>query len=145
MILAIRGEDEKIDRWLESGKTGREGLVQEDELFGINHTVLSTSVLEKWGLPVSMLKSVEYHHHPEMLEFGIADLDPEEQRQLVVLYLADQIARLIDGEPGTAPAVDPIHESYLFLIDRERLWDLLNDRKFIESIAMAKAMTAPVA
>ena len=145
VILAIRGEDGKVDRWLDSGKTGREGLLEEDELFGINHAVISAGVLERWGLPVSVLRSVEYHHHPEMLEFGIADLDPEGQRQLVILYLADQIARWIDGGPGVAPKVDPIHESYHFLIDRERLWELLNDRKFVESVALAKALTAPAA
>jgi putative nucleotidyltransferase with HDIG domain len=145
VILAIRGEEGKLDEWLEQGKSGHEGLLQEDELFGINHAVLSANVLEKWGLPASMLKSVDYHHHPEMLEYGIADLTPEEQRQMIILYLADQVATLIDGDPNNPPAVKPIHESYLFLIDRERLWEILSSKKFMEAISMAKAITAPVA
>ncbi|MAG30134.1 MAG: HD family phosphohydrolase [Deltaproteobacteria bacterium] len=46
---------------------GRDFTEVEDEVFGFSHAELGAAVVQQWGLPDSLVLTIQHHHSPEML------------------------------------------------------------------------------
>ncbi|HPG24166.1 MAG: HDOD domain-containing protein [Spirochaetaceae bacterium] len=46
---------------------GRSFTSVEQEVFGFTHAELGAAVVQQWGLPDSLVLTIQYHHSPEML------------------------------------------------------------------------------
>jgi len=66
-ILAIlKKHPEKVSAWREiRGLLPHERLEREKELFGVSHDTIGAMLLEKWGMPASLIEAVTHHHQPE--------------------------------------------------------------------------------
>ena len=55
---------------------GRSFTDVEHEVFGFSHAELGAAVVQQWGLPDSLVLTIQHHHNPGML----AELDDEVAR-----------------------------------------------------------------
>ena len=55
---------------------GRSFTEVENEVFGFSHAELGAAVVQQWGLPDTLVLTIQYHHRPDML----AELDDEVAR-----------------------------------------------------------------
>lgn len=55
---------------------GRSFTEVENEVFGFSHAELGAAVVQQWGLPDTLVLTIQHHHNPEML----AQLDDEVAR-----------------------------------------------------------------
>jgi len=119
-------------------------LEEEEDIYGINHALVGRMALQHWGLSELMVETVSLHHVPGYLDRNELGLDSEALQYLLVLFLADQAARLIAGEskgtdPGDAPLAR-LHPSYHGLVDRKKLRQLLLDRSLLGQLREAEAI-----
>jgi putative nucleotidyltransferase with HDIG domain len=58
----------------------------EEEVLGVSHTAIAIDLAQKWNLPDSLMKVMEYHHHPSSLP---ADTSLEDKQLVCIIHLAD--------------------------------------------------------
>jgi hypothetical protein len=88
---------------------GLPGIVQEEQVYGINHMILGGIIAEKWELSDMIINSIRHHHHPF---FSPPDSLPEPYiKQSFVLALSDLIAKVL-GYPGNDNDIFSIGEDY---------------------------------
>jgi HD-like signal output (HDOD) protein len=112
----------------------------EEELYGINHTVIGRLAFEEWGFSDLMVKTVEMHHAPSWVERETLALDPDPLKYLLVLFLSDQMAKLFADEEKNLFPVLPLAPSYHALVQRKKLLSLLLDTTLFSEIRKAKAL-----
>ena len=83
-------------------------IIGEEARFGVNHPTLGALLAVRWGLPLDMVRGIEYHHHPG---FGDTDCVPADVHDLVtVLWMADRFAHRFAefvGDEAHAQTVPP--------------------------------------
>jgi HD-like signal output (HDOD) protein len=112
----------------------------EREMYGIDHALLGRMVFEEWGFSDLMIRIAERHHAPSSTKLDYIGLDPLTVQYLVVLFLADQSAKLFASEENSTSPVLPIHASYLPLTHSERLTNIVLDGSLGSKIKKAKAL-----
>jgi HD-like signal output (HDOD) protein len=101
-IVLAMGAPEQLKAVLRNMKeTGRPSQVVEKEVLGITHAEIGAYLLGSWGLPLSIVEAVAFHHRPDLL--------PENSlNTLAVVHIADAIAHGIteglDAESDSLPA-----------------------------------------
>ena len=111
---------------------------EEDKLFGVNHAVIGGYTLAHWNFSGLMVNAVNMHHTPSFLEADEAKLSPEVQKYVLVLFLADQVARLYaDWNEGIAH-IYVLRRSYHPLIDRKKLLNKILDTGFLTQMSAAQ-------
>lgn len=83
----------------------------EEEILGFNHATVGARVAENWNLPVELVESLEYHHHP-----GLAS---KNQRLACITHVADALCMSM----GVGLGIDGLHYSF--------------DAKAVESLALS--------
>jgi hypothetical protein len=73
------------------------GLLQEEEVYGINHPLLGSIIAEKWDFSDLIINGIRYHHHP--FYFNPEDIPEGCLKASFVLALADLITKAL-GYPG---------------------------------------------
>jgi CheY-like chemotaxis protein len=67
--------------------------LSEQQTFGITHAEVSAALLQKWGLPSSLISLVVAHHHSEADIGGMSQVD---QKFLHVMQIGEAVANLAD-------------------------------------------------
>lgn len=120
-------------------------LAEEDECYGINHTLVGRLALQHWGLSETMIGAIAHHHDPACSGMGDLPLSHEARKYLLVLFLANHAAHLYHGATGDNPeravARDHLHPSYHALIDQKKLQHLLLDRSLLGQLQETEALT----
>jgi HD-like signal output (HDOD) protein len=117
-------------------------LAEEEEHCGINHALVGRLALQHWGLSPLMVEAVSLHHAPAKFPPDALGLDRETLQYLLVLFLADQAAKLFAGA-DTADLddirTDRLHPAYHSLIDRNKLSSLIADKSLLAQLREAEA------
>ena len=109
-------------------------ILEEDQLFGINHAVIGGLVLENWSLSELMGSAVKMHHAPSYLAAEKIGMDNEKLKYVLVLFIADQMAKLfIDWNEGITRTYSLL-ESYHSLIDKNKLSSKILDANLLLQI-----------
>ncbi len=58
----------------------------EEQVVGVSHTFIGAKLAEKWNLPDSLLRTIEFHHHPSHLP---GDTPPEDRKLVSIVHLAE--------------------------------------------------------
>ncbi len=116
-------------------------LVDEDGTYGINHALVGRLAVQNWGLSPLIAQTVGLHHAPAYLPPNDLCLDSESMQYLLVMFLADQAARLYAAKDGGDARVDRLHPAYHSLIDRNKLSQLMIDKSLLGQLREAEAIT----
>jgi HD-like signal output (HDOD) protein len=119
-------------------------IAEEEKIYGINHALVGRLALQHWGLSRLIVETVTLHHAPVNLSPDNLALDRETLQSLLVLFLADQAARLFAGM-GSEVRVERLHPSHHCLIDRNKLSQLMVDKSLMTQLREAEAITAAYA
>jgi HD-like signal output (HDOD) protein len=111
--------DSMPDRFHEALKLAEEEGLPSDEaelrVFGAHHGGLAAYLLSLWGLPVSIVEAVAFHHSPsssENISFG----------PLTAVHVADHLEHELAGDTGRGTKLDRSYLSALGLHDRLDAW-----------------------
>ena len=113
---------------------------EEETLFGINHALLGRLAFEEWAFSELMIKTVEWHHHPGFTEMERLGLGSGELKYLLVLFLSDQVAKLLADKGPNGSSVASLDLSYRTLFPKRKLLDLILDSSLFSEIRKAKAL-----
>jgi len=116
-------------------------IVEEEALYGINHAEVGSMLLEGWQIPDSIAKPVELHHHPSSVSMKDLGVTVEKLHGTVVLYIADQLARVFTSADGEPLPVLPLHDSYRKLLDRHQLEQNVLGSPLTTEVRKALALT----
>ncbi len=128
------------------GATNREyspnwTISEEEEIYGINHALVGRMALHHWGLSRLIVETVALHHAPVHCSPAELGLDHEALQYLLVMFLADQAARLFAGRGSADARVDLLHPAYHCLIDQNKLSQLIVDKSLMGQLREAEAIT----
>ena len=115
-------------------------IYDEDEFFGINHALIGRLVFEGWGFPDLMVRTVELHHAPSVMEMDSIGVDGVSLKYLLVLFLADQVAKLFASEERAIIPIAPLASSYYDLVQRKKLLSLVFDSSLFSEIRKIKEL-----
>lgn len=87
----LKGTAENITDAIEKGKYA-DYLSAEQEILGIDHTIVGDELAKHWGLPDNLQAAIRYHHNPP-------EADSELQPYVYAVHLGDIIAMM--GGAGT--------------------------------------------
>jgi len=113
---------------------------EEETLFGINHALLGRLAFEEWAFSDLMIKTAEWHHTPGFMEMERLGLGSDELKYLLVLFLSDQVAKLLADKGPNGSSVASLDLSYRTLFPKRKLLDLILDSALFSEIKKAKAM-----
>jgi len=113
---------------------------EEATLFGINHALLGRLAFEEWAFSDLMIKTVEWHHTPAFMEMERLGLGSDDLKYLLVLFLSDQVAKLLADKGPNGSSVASLDLSYRTLFPKRKLLDLILDSALFSEIKKAKAM-----
>ncbi len=95
---------------MESPRLSEGSLQWEEKRYGINHALIGRLAFEEWEFSELMKTVVELHHAPQVKEIEELRLDGERTKYLLVLFLADQVAKVLAGEEGGMVSIAPLAE-----------------------------------
>ena len=133
----IAGKDAVPDRIYSADWTPAE----EENIYGINHALIGRLALQYWGLSPLMVDAVTLHHAPAYLAPSELRLNQEALQYLLVLFLADQAARLFSGTGDDDVRIDRLLPAYHYLIDQSKLSRLIMDKSLLTQLREAEAIT----
>jgi HD-like signal output (HDOD) protein len=113
---------------------------EEENLFGINHALLGRLAFEEWAFSELMIKTVEWHHTPGFMEMERLELGRDELKYLLVLFVSDQVAKLLADKGPNGSSIASLDLSYRTLFPKRKLLDLILDSSLFSEIKKAKAM-----
>ena len=113
---------------------------EEETLFGINHALLGRLAFEEWAFSDLMIKTVEWHHTPGFMEMERLGLGSDDLKYLLVLFLSDQVAKLLADKGPNGSSIASLDLSYRTLFPKRKLLDLILDSALFSEIKKAKAM-----
>jgi HD-like signal output (HDOD) protein/tRNA A-37 threonylcarbamoyl transferase component Bud32 len=115
-------------------------IYDEDRLLGINHAVIGRIALEQWSFSELMVNVIDLHHAPSFLDKNDIALDDEHLKYVIVLFIADQAAKLFVSWNSTPVEVDALLPSYHPLIDRNRLMARITDTALLAQLREAESI-----
>lgn len=110
---------------------------EEEAAFGIHHAIVGRMALENWGFSDLMVSVIQQHHAPSLCDANGLDMDGQQKKYLMVLFFADQLAKLMLSEQE-ALGVKPFLPSYLPLVDRQRFVDRSVDDVLLSAIRQSE-------
>jgi putative nucleotidyltransferase with HDIG domain len=109
-------------------QTGRPFHVLEQELLGVTHAEVGAYLLGFWGLPLSIVETVAYHHSPSFVADGEVDI-------LAAVHVADALLNAYMNKSRTPPSEDLLDPLF---IERAGLGGRLDEwRGLAETVASA--------
>jgi HD-like signal output (HDOD) protein len=115
-------------------------LQQEEQLYGLNHALIGRLAFEEWEFSDLMKSVVERHHAPHHMEIEALRLDGERLKYLLVLFLADQAAKLLASGSGEQIPVAPLARSYYEIVHPGRLLGLVLDNALFSEVRKSRAV-----
>lgn len=84
-------------------------IVQEENIYGINHALLGSLIARNWNFTPMVVDGIEFHHHPV---FFPPDRIPEWYLKVsFIICLSDLLCNIL-GYTGTAKELLPIRKEY---------------------------------
>lgn len=115
-------------------------ISEEDQLFGVNHAVIGGCILENWKFSDLMVQAVMMHHAPSFMDMQQTQLPWKNQKYVVALFLADQVARMFNNWNEGVANVYPLHASYWGLVDRKKFATKILDINFLNQMRAAEML-----
>lgn len=115
-------------------------LRQEELLYGLNHTLIGKLAFEEWEFSDLMKSVVELHHAPHQMEIEALRLDGERLKYLLVLFLADQVAKLLADGSGEKLPVAQLARSYYEIVHPEKIRSLVLDNALFSEVRKSRAV-----
>ncbi|MBI5585569.1 MAG: HDOD domain-containing protein [Deltaproteobacteria bacterium] len=112
----------------------------EEETYGLNHALIGRLAFEEWGFSELMKSVVELHHAPHFMEIETLHLDGERLKYLLVLFLADQVAKLLTGAADQRVPVATLAKSYYPIVDPGRVLRLVQDNALFSEVKKSRAL-----
>lgn len=112
-------------------------LEEEFELAGATHLHMARTMAEGGGIPEQLRILVLGHHLPSLVPVGRLDCSAEQVRGMTLLFLANQIAKLITGDGDLHDEFDHLEQlepSYHEVIPKEEACRILLNRGFIKDV-----------
>jgi putative nucleotidyltransferase with HDIG domain len=110
-------------------------IVIEEEVFGLNHALLGSLLVEIWNLPDDISKTIMYHHSPP---FVTPDKIPQDCRKsVVVVHFADMISKMCDHKQPDRD-LTAISEDYFDLIGKKPPLELMLDNDIAQEIQQVR-------
>lgn len=69
----------------------QESFVAEQSVFGVDHTLIGTTVAKSWGFPESLIAPIEFHHDPEKYTGSNATI----RTTIRAVYLSDHLTNIL--------------------------------------------------
>lgn len=108
-------------------ETGRPYHALEAEIIGVTHAEVGAYLLGFWGLPLSIVEAVAYHHTPGLVAEGTVDT-------LAAVHIADALLGEQTSKNRTPPCESLLDMAF---VERSGLQDQLDDwRKIAESVVV---------
>jgi HD-like signal output (HDOD) protein len=107
---------------LELARTTECSQVQaEEQIFGTSHAEIGAYLLGLWSIDSQIVEAVAHHHRPDRIHHSSFDAP-------VAVYVADRLARELDGYPGNAgdALMESLGLSQQYSTLRQRAMELLN-------------------
>ena len=76
-------------------------LRKEEQVFGVNHTVIGGMLGNKWNLSERVCSALEFHHHPSF--FTTREIPPACLEDVSIISVADFLVNRFLGEPTDIP------------------------------------------
>ena len=83
--------------------TGCSQVEAEEQIIGTSHAEIGAYLLGLWGIDSLVVEAVAHHHRPDRIPHASFDAS-------TALYVADRLARELDGHPDNAKGI-PLRES----------------------------------
>jgi two-component system, cell cycle response regulator len=121
-LVLARTFPEEYDQVLAMADDSQGGrLAAEEEVFGLNHTLVGAAVARKWGFPEVLVLPIEHHHNPE----GYGGRNRALQQSIRAVHLSDLLVNIL-----FSPSPESYHKQF-----RREAGKLLNlDSQAMESI-----------
>ena len=87
-----------------------------------------------------MVRTVELHHAPSVMEMDSIGVNGLSLKYLLVLFLADQVAKVFANEERDIIPIAPLVSSYHDLVQRKRLLSLVFDGSLFSEIRKIKEL-----
>ncbi len=130
--LVDRGQDESM------AYDQSFSVEDENDLFGINHTLAGKLIAQEWHFPELVALALEHHHAPGTVDRFSLNLGASAQRHLTALFIADKLASVFGGMPGNC--AEPLRSSYHNLVNKNRLEEVIDDPTLLQDIKKALEM-----
>ncbi|MEN6624587.1 MAG: HDOD domain-containing protein [Smithella sp.] len=115
-------------------------ILEEDRLLGINHAVIGQIILEQWNFSGLMINSIGMHHTLSFVDIDQLGLSDEQRKYTIVLFLADQVAKLFTGRITGNINVNNLPNSYRKSFDKNRFISKVMDGNFLAQMLAAEAL-----
>ncbi|MEK6622438.1 MAG: HDOD domain-containing protein, partial [Planctomycetota bacterium] len=116
-LIVMRTFPEQYELVLKTlSETQNDVLTVEEQIIGLNHTVIGYEVTRNWGLPPELLIPIQYHHNPD----GYTGNDKKMKLATKVVYLSGLIANVLSANRP--------QENHKKFIDKSKLMLGFNDR-----------------
>ena len=119
------------------GEAYPQSLGREYERLTATHLQAARVMAQAGGIPTQLRNLVQNHHLPALLPVQHLDCDAEHARYLTVLFLADQVAKLITPDGGLRDDVrllDRLDSSYSEIIPKAEAREILLGPGLIDDI-----------
>ncbi len=129
LILALRLPEDEF----EYPRTPRE----EFRLFSTTHLYTGVLVAKNGFFPEQLLFLVQNHHQPAVFPVSQLHCNAEQAKQLTILFLANQIAKLITPDGGLSECMDGLEQlepSYREILSKDEAREILLSPGLINDI-----------
>jgi diguanylate cyclase (GGDEF)-like protein len=91
-LILARSFPEEYDKVLQAVEEHKQDIFEaEENIFGINHTVVGTEVAKGWGFPEALLVPIQNHHHPDQYTGNNASV----RSTIRAVYLSDLLVNIL--------------------------------------------------
>jgi len=91
-LILARSFPEEYDKVLQAVEENEQDIFEaEENIFGINHTVVGTEVAKCWGFPEVLLVPIQNHHHPDQYTGNNASV----RSTIRAVYLSDLLVNIL--------------------------------------------------
>ncbi|MFH0781061.1 MAG: GGDEF domain-containing protein [Pseudomonadota bacterium] len=98
-LIYARTFPEEYEKVLEIISDNQEDTrAAERVIFGVDHTLVGTTVAKSWGFPESLVAPLEFHHNPEKYTGGNANL----RTTIRAVYLSDHLTNILFSDKPEA-------------------------------------------
>jgi len=106
----------------------------------LDHAVVGQEAANAWGLNPVIGRLIVMHHQLEQKSIQQLGVEQPVAEQLVVLHVANQLAKHYSLEPRQSNYLVPVHFSFHKMVNRNRLLNVLSAPEFCEEVERVREM-----
>ena len=141
LVLINLGLGQDIRQALAAIYTSGGSMALENKLLGVNHALAGRIAANKWELPSLIIQTTALHHSLPSLSATDSTMDPDVRGHLIVLFLADQVAKLFCAKDHGSYPVTSLPPQYLPHVSLKRVKKALFHSQLFQEIEKARAVS----